>query len=91
MTSRRAPPPPKVPRHLRISEATTPAEVRALLGDDRGDVEIVFEAASVEALAELSLTRPQLLTRLLPPSFIIEKLHLDAKPGAIGLRVNGSL
>jgi hypothetical protein len=89
--------------HIPLTQAATRTDVRAQIGSEPGDLEIVFESESVVALATLSLSAPMLLASILPLTFTIASVcfeivsDCDADPPHLPderpllMRVKGSL
>jgi len=101
-TAKIRPPSPALPRAIRVplTADTTPKDVGRALGTRPGGIEIVFEVASTEQLAALSLETPKLLSSVLPPNFYTDWLSfgreaaqavVTSEAECVVIRVKGTL
>jgi glycosyltransferase involved in cell wall biosynthesis len=70
---------------IELTMDTTVTEVTLQIGEP-GTYEIIFEARDAQTLAAISLAQPNLLRRLLPPSFDITSLRFDTPASKFSAR-----
>jgi hypothetical protein len=69
---------PRSSLHIKLTDSTTRANLAQCLQQESGDVEIVFSLASTEELASLSVKEPRFLAEILPDTFILSSVRLEA-------------